>query len=191
MKAKKFGFFFSVKHIDQNIDTYRLILDVMIKLGVKMYRSDLITNYPESIKTIKGDGSALVDSTQRQLRSADFAVAYFSDKSRVVFFQTILALENKTPVLCLVHEDKYKNFPETLLSYGEDFIQVKKYKSKNQLEEILSEYADDLDPPKRRFNVVLKTKTLKQMEQLSRELDLTKAELLRRLVDKEYRRMFS
>ncbi|PIZ46398.1 hypothetical protein COY32_03410 [candidate division WWE3 bacterium CG_4_10_14_0_2_um_filter_41_14] len=191
MKAKKFGFFFSVKHIDQNIDTYRLILDVMIKLGVKMYRSDLITNYPESIKTIKGDGSALVDSTQRQLRSADFAVAYFSDKSRVVFFQTILALENKTPVLCLVHEDKYKNFPETLLSYGEDFIQVKKYKSKNQLEEILSEYAEDLDPPKRRFNVVLKTKTLKQMEQLSRELDLTKAELLRRLVDKEYRRMFS
>lgn len=191
MKAKKFGFFFSVKHIDQNIDTYRLILDVMTRLGVKMYRSDLITNYPESIKTIKSDGSALVDSTQRQLRSADFAVAYFSDKSRVVFFQTILALENKTPVLCLVHEDKYKNFPETLLSYGEDFIQVKKYKSKNQLAEILSEYAEDLDPPKRRFNVVLKTKTLKQMEQLSRELDLTKAELLRRLVDKEYRRMFS
>lgn len=190
MKAKKFGFFFSTKYMDQNIDTYRLILDVMTRLGVRMYRSDLISNYPESIKTIKGDGNALVDSTQRQLRSADFAVAYFSDKSRVVFFQTILALESKTPVLCLVHEDKYKNFPETLLSYGEDFIQVRKYRNNNKLEEILSEYVEDLDPPKRRFNVVLKTKTLKQMEQLSRELDLTKAELLRRLVDKEYRRMF-
>ena len=138
MKAKRFGFFFSIKYIDQNIETYRLILDVMNRLEVKMYRSDLITNYPDSIKTIKGDGSALVDSTQRQLRSVDFAIAYFSDKSRVVFFQTILALENKTPVLCLVHEDKYKNFPETLLSYGEDFIQVRKYKNNNQLEEILS-----------------------------------------------------
>ena len=142
------------------------------------------------IKNVKGDGGALVDSTQRQLRSVDFAVAYFSDKSRVVFFQTILALENKTPVLCLVHEDMYKNFPENLLSYGEDFIQVRKYKNDNQIEEILSEYVEDLDPPKRRFNMVLKTKTLKQMEQLSRELDLTKAELLRRLVDKEYRRIF-
>src|SRR3989344_203537 len=170
MKVKKFGFFFSIKYIDQNIKTYRLILNVMNKLGVQMYRSDMITNYPASIKNVKGDGGALVDSTQRQLRSVDFAIAYFSDKSRVVFFQTILALENKTPVLCLVHEDKYKN--------------------DNQIEEILSEYVEDLDPPKRRFNVVLKTKTLKQMEQLSRELDLTKAELLRRLVDKEYRRMF-
>ena len=190
MKVKKFGFFFSIKYIDQNIKTYRLILNVMNKLGVQMYRSDMITNYPASIKNVKGDGGALVDSTQRQLRSVDFAIAYFSDKSRVVFFQTILALENKTPVLCLVHEDKYKNFPENLLSYGEDFIQVRKYKNDNQIEEILSEYVEDLDPPKRRFNVVLKTKTLKQMEQLSRELDLTKAELLRRLVDKEYRRMF-
>lgn len=191
MKAKKFGFFFSIKYIDQNINVYRLIVEVMNRMKIGMYRSDLITNYPDSIKRINGDRSALVDRTQRQLRSVDFAVAYFNDKSRVVFFQTILALENKIPVLCLVHEDNYQNFPETLLSYGEDFIQVRKYRNNNQLEEILSEYVEDLAPPKRRFNVVLKTKTLKQMEQLSKKLDLTKAELLRRIVDKEYRRIFN
>ncbi|PIP31593.1 hypothetical protein COX24_02710 [bacterium (Candidatus Gribaldobacteria) CG23_combo_of_CG06-09_8_20_14_all_37_87_8] len=191
MKAKKFGLFFSIKYIDQNIETYRLILKVMDKLRIQMYKPELITNYPNSLKGMKKDGRSLVEGTQRLLRSVDFAVAYFSDKSRVVFFQTITALENKTPVLCLVYENNYKNFPETLLSYGGgDFIQVRKYKSNNQLEEIISEYIEDLEPPKRRFNVVLKTKTLKQMEQLTRELDMTKAELVRLLVDKEYRRIF-
>lgn len=190
MKAKRFGFFFSIKYIDQNIETYRLISKVMNKLGIQMYKPELITNYPNSLKGIKKGGNSLVEGTQRLLRSVDFAVAYFSDKSRVVFFQTIMALENKTPVLCLVYEDNYENFPGTLLSYGGDFIQVRKYKSNNQLEEIISEYVEDLEPPKRRFNVVLKTKTLKQMEQLTRELDMTKAELLRLVVDKEYRRIF-
>jgi len=191
MKAKKFGFFFSIKYIKDDIKTYRLILDVMNKLGVQMYKSELITDYPNSLKNLKRGGSSLVDGTQRLLRSVDFAIAFFSDKSRVVFLQTIMALENKTPVLALVSEDKYNNFPETLLSYGEDFVQVRKYKNDNQIEEAIIEYVEDLEPPKRRFNVVLKTKTLKQMEQLSRELEITKAELLRRLVDKEYRKIFN
>ena len=190
MKAKRFGFFFSIKYIDDNIQTYRLILKVLSKLGLHMYKSELISKYPDSLKNHKKDGSSLVEGTQRQLRSVEFAIAFFTHKSRFVFLQTVMALENKIPVLCLIHEDNYKDFPETLISYGEDFIQVKRYKNDNQLEEIIREYVEDLEPAKRRFNVVLKSKTLKQMEQLVRELDTTKAELLRRLVDKEYRRIF-
>lgn len=190
MKAHRFGFFFSLKYIDENIDIYRLILKIMNNLGLQMYRPEIITDYPDSLKKLKKDGGSLVEGTQRQLRSVDFALAYFTHKSRFVFLQTIMALENKTPVLCLIREDKYKDFPETLISYGEDFIHVKRYKHDHELEEIIREYVEDLEPPKRRFNVVLKTKTLKQMEQLSRHFDLTKAELLRRVVDKEHRKIF-
>lgn len=190
MKAKKFGFFFSIKNIDKNIDIYRNVVRIMKSYGVIMYKPDIIDKYPDSLRKVKTDGGSLVEGTQRQLRFVDFAIAYFTDKSRVVFFQTIMALENKISVLCLVHEDKYNNFPENLLSYGKDFIVVKKYKSIMDIEDIIREYIEDLEPLKRRFNVVLKTKTLKQMEQLVRELDTTKAELLRRLVDKEYRRIF-
>jgi len=191
MKAKKFGFFFTVKYIDKNIEAYREVLKATDKLGAQMYNSKLIKDYPKSVKKLKNDGKSLVDGTQRLLRSVDFVIAFFSDKSRIVFLQTIMALESKTPVLCLVHDETYNNFPETLLAYGKDYVKVQKYHSTDQLQEIVSEYIEDLDPPKRRFNVVLKTKTLKQLEQLTREFDMTKAELLRRLIDKEYRRMFS
>ena len=135
MKAKRFGFFFSIKYIDDNIQTYRLILKVLSKLGLHMYKSELISKYPDSLKNHKKDGSSLVEGTQRQLRSVEFAIAFFAHKSRFVFLQTVMALENKIPVLCLIHEDNYKDFPETLISYGEDFIQVKRYKNDNQLEE--------------------------------------------------------
>lgn len=190
MKAKRFGFFFSIKDIDEDIGIYRQILKIMKNVGLDMYNPELISDYPNSLKKIRKDGSTLVEGTQRQLRSVDFCVAYFTRKSRFVFLQTIMSLENKTPVLCLIQEDRYKEFPESLISYGEDFVQVRKYKDDNELSEIIREYVEDLEPPKRRFNVVLKTKTLKQMEQLSRHLDVTKAEILRRVVDKEYRRTF-
>jgi hypothetical protein len=122
MKAKKFGFFFTVKYIDKNIEAYREVLKATDKLGAKMYNSKLIEDYPKSVSKLKNDGKSLVDGTQRLLRSVDFVISFFSDKSRIVFLQTIMALENKTPALCLVHEDEYNNFPETLLSYGKDYV---------------------------------------------------------------------
>lgn len=55
-----------------------------------------------------------------------------------------MALESKVPVLCLIQEDSYKNFPENLLSYDEDFIEVKKYKNMDDLEETPSPKKDVL-----------------------------------------------
>lgn len=190
MKVHKIGYFFSIKYIEKNIKTHQLVLDVVKSLGLKMYKSDLIEDYPHSLKKIKEEDNPLIGGTQKQIRNIDFAIAFFSDKSRLVFMQTIVALEHKTPVLCLVQNDTYGDFPEAILSYGSEYIQVRKYKSINEIETIIKEYVEDLEPPKKRFNVVLKTKTLKQMEQLTRTLDTTKAEMIRRLIDKEYRRMF-
>ncbi len=190
MKPKRFGLFASIKYIDKNIDTYKKIADVIRKEGIDMYKPEFVDDYPNSKKKTATKNDSIVEGTQKQIRYIDFAVAFFSDKSRTVFFQTILALENKIPVLCVIHENSYENFPETLLSYGEDFITVRKYKNLNDLEEILTDYINEIEPPKRRFNVVLKTTTLKQMEQLSSKMDYSKAELIRFLVEKEYKRIF-
>ena len=190
MKAKSFGLFASLKYIDQNIVIYRKIADVLRQLNIKMYKPELVDNYPESKRKTAGKDKSIVEGTQSQIRAIDFAVAYFTDKSRLVFFQTILALESRVPVLCLVREDKYVDFPETLLSYGRDLLKVRKYSKIDELEDIIKEYVEDLDPPKRRFNVILKSNTLKQMEQLSNTADISKAELLRRLVEKEYKKTF-
>lgn len=189
MKPKRFGLFASLKYIDQHIDAYRRIADVLRGMGIQMYKPELVDNYPESKKKAEKIIS-ISEGTKTQIRSIDFAVAFFTEKSRLVFFQTITALENKLPVLCLVQEDKNENFPDTLESYGQDLITIRKYKTVDDIEDILIEYVEELEPPKRRFNVVLKTNTLKQMEQLCDELDITKAGLLRRLVDKEYKRFF-
>ena len=190
MQVKKIGYFFSLKYIDNNIKAHRLVLETVKNLGLKMYKSDLIDKYPKSLKTIKSEDNPLVDGTQKQLRNVDFVIAFFSDKSRLVFMQTIIALENKTPVLCLVYDEVYNDFPEALLSYGDDFIQVRRYKSVSEIDTIIREYVEEIEPPKKRFNVVLKSKTLSQMEQLTRTMDITKAELIRKLVDKEHRRIF-
>ena len=190
MQAKKIGYFFSLKYIDNNIKTHRLVLETVKNLGLKMYKSDLIEKYPESLKKIKSEDAPLVDGTQKQLRNVDFTIAFFSDKSTLVCIQTIIALENKTPVLCLVYDEVYNDFPEALFSYGDDFIQVRRYKNVSEIDIIIREYVEEIEPPKKRFNVVLKSKTLSQMEQLTRIMDITKAELIRKLVDKEHRSIF-
>lgn len=190
MKLKRFGLFASIKYIDQNIDIYRKIADVVRSTGIGMYKPEFVDNYPESKKSTATSKDSIVSGTQKQLRDIDFAIAYFTDKSRTVFFQTILALENKVPVLCLVREDKYNDFPETLLSYGAEYITVRRYKRYEELDDIILDYINELEPPKKRFNVVLRSNTLKHMELLCNKLEISKAELLRLVVEKEYRRMF-
>ena len=191
MTARRYGYFYSLNYLDKNIETHRFVLEKMRGLGFVMYGQDHISVYPKSVPNMREKSKKLVDGTQRLLRSVDFAVAYYGEKSRTVFLQTIMALENKTPVLCIVDERAYENFPETLLSYDSDFISIKRYKSLEQLTGILEEYVGELTPAKRRFNLILKTKTLEQLEQLTRRKDTTKAELLRQLIDREYRKYFS
>lgn len=190
MKAKKFGLFASIKNINENIAIYKRIADIVRSQGVAMYNPGFVDEFNSKVQKTHRNKESIVEGTQKQIRSIDFAIAYFTDKSRTVFFQTILALENKIPVLCLVSEEKYNEFPETLLAYGEEFITVRRYKDVSKLEDIITDYVEELDPPKKRFNVVLKTNTLKQMEQLSTKLEISKAELIRKLVDKEFKRLF-
>lgn len=188
-KAKRFGLFASVKQIDRHIETYRLIANTIRGLGIQMYKPELVDQYPHH-KIAVDKLPSIAEGTQTQIRAIDFAVAFFTEKSRLVFFQTITALENKLPVLCLVQTDQYENFPEALQTYGPDLVTVRKYDHSSEIGDILREFVDELEPLNRRFNVVLKTKTLKQMELLANKMEVSKAGLIRRLVDKEYQRTF-
>lgn len=190
MKPNKFALVATIKNIEKNIDTYRTISGTLRGMGIEMYQPWLVDNYPMEQKELDAKMKTLVDGTKKLIRSVDFIAAEFSEKSRTVFLQTIMALENKIPVICLIKDEEYKNFPDNLLSYGEDLITVKTYKTNKDIESILEKYIENLEPPKKRFNIVLRSTTLKQLEQLCVELDISKAELIRRLVAKEYRRIF-
>lgn len=190
MKVKKFGVFISVKYLEKNLDVYKRIFSLLGKKGIKPFKFDILNIEKVKSKNLTERTDPIVEGTKRQLRNVDFAIADFTDKSRFVFFQTITALESRVPVLCLCKEGKEDNIPKHLQSYGSDYVKIRSYKNLNDIDTILDEYISNVEPPKRRFNIVLRTSVLKQLEQLCDELDVSKAELIRRLIRKEYRNVF-
>ncbi len=191
MRKLKFGLFASIKKIDKYIDHYKLISQTCTDMGLEHYKPWIITEYPYNSKRLLGDDDTIVTTTNRQIREINFAIAEFSTKSRTVFFQTILALESKIPVLSVV-EEKYKgNLSRFLNAYENEFLTIRIYRSLSDLEDIVREFVENIDPPKKRFNIVLKTTTLKQMEQLCNELEISKAELIRRSIAREFKRIFN
>ncbi len=190
MNIRKFGVFASIKHLEKNIDIYKEIFRYLKQNNIEPFKSDILNIERIRSKNLTQRTDSIVEGTKRQIRTIDFAIADFTDKSRFVFFKTISALESKIIVLCICKTGTESNIPKHLLSYGEDFIQIRTYSTPKDIDTILSDYIKNVEPPKRRFNVVLKTSTLKQLEQLCDELDVSKAELIRRVILKEYRNIF-
>ncbi len=69
-------------------------------------------------------------------------------------------------------------------------ITLKKYSNPREIKDILIKYYEDLEPPVSRVNVLVKLSTIKQAKELCTELDISKSELIRRVIAKEYRRIF-
>lgn len=187
----KFGLFASIKNIDDMIHIYRKISTTLQAKGYSHYKSWIVDEYPYTKARLKQADDTIVTNTNRQLRNIIFAVAEFSTKSRTVFFQTIMALENSIPVLCLVQKHSKQNINRYLKPYRKDLLTIKTYKSVSDIEDILVEYEETIDPPKKRFNIMLNTRTLKEMEQLAKTLEISKAELIRGLIHKEFETVFS
>jgi len=190
MNSQKYGIFATIKSLDEYISVYKTIYEFLKGKGLVAYQPWLVKEYPLEKHVLESKAKSIARGTNKQVRSIDFAIAEFSTKSRTVFYQTIMALESKVPVLILVKDDKMENVPKVLHPYEKDFLTIKKYHELSDIEDILEEYTEELDPPKKRFNVVLKTNTLKHMEQLCKELEISKAELIRRLITKEFKRIF-
>ena len=186
----KFVLFATIKNVDKHIETYQTISSTLRDLGCEMIEPWLVDNYPSSQEEKNERMQTLIHNTNKVVNTADFAVADFSEKSRTVFFQSVTALEKKLPILCLINENEYENFPERIMSIGGNLVTVKKYVFLRELNEILIKYLEDLQPPSVKMTTLIKRSTLNQADELCKELDISKSELIKRVIAKEHRRVF-
>ena len=114
MKSKMFGLFATVKDLDKNIIIYKVITNTLRETGIAMYKPWIVDEYPLTKTELVNKVRAFVEGTNKQVRVIDFAVAEFSTKSRTVFYQTITALENKVPVLCVQRLNKKNKIPTNI-----------------------------------------------------------------------------
>lgn len=187
---KKFALICTTKNLDKNITTYKSIAKILRSMGLEMYQPWIIDNYPIGQIELERKAKYLTHDIEELIRSTDLIVAEFSEKSRSVLLQTIIALEHDIPTICLIKEEKYKNFPENLLINKKELLTIKTYKNNKNIKSILKNYVENLEPPQSKFNTVLKSSTLKQIKLLCDELNISNEELIRRAVAKEYRRIF-
>ena len=185
---KKFVFFATTKDIDTYIELYKQIMDIFRLNNLDAIDPWLVDNYPHNNITLADRTSDLTDDTHSQLSKAEFAVAEFTKKSRTVIFQAMLAIEKKVPLLCLVSSDCNENIPSIIRLNTSPLISIIEYQDYDVLKEKISEYLIDTKPLKRRFNVMLNIRTLKELEGLSQKLDMPKSELIRMLISKEYKK---
>lgn len=183
---RKFVFFATIKNIDKHIDNYRQTLKYFEKYNCHPIDPWLVNNYPHGESTLDKKIVSITEDSHKQLSRAEFAICEFSEKSRTVIFQSMLAIEKKVPLLCLVERKNVSNVPELLTRNQSGLVTVKIYQDNFELQERIKEFLDEIAPIKKRFNVMLTMSTLKELEILSQNLELSKAEIIRRLISKEY-----
>lgn len=186
----KFVLFATIKNLDQHIEKYQLIAGSLRNLGCEMIEPWVVDDYPSSEEQQLLRTQKLVQNTNNVVEKADFAIADFSQKSRTVFFQSITAIEKKLPLLCLVNELEEENYPDKISVIGGNLVTIKKYTHVHEINDILVKFLEDFRPPETKLNILAKRSTINQLKSLCKELDISKSELIRRMVSKEYRRIF-
>jgi hypothetical protein len=184
--TRKFVFFATVKNIEKHIDTYRQMLHYFEQSGCQVIDPWLVKNYPHKQTMLDKKIITITEDSHKQLSRAEFAVCEFSEKSRTVIFQAMLAMEKKIPLLCLVERKNISHVPDLLSRNQSGLVTVKVYQDSFELRECIKDFLGDIAPIKKRFNVMLTMSTLKELEILSQKLELPKAEIIRRLITKEY-----
>ncbi len=186
---RNFVFFATIKNIDKHIQTYRQILKFFKEQGCKAIDPWLVAGYPFEAGILPSKIATITEDSHRQLAKSEFAVCEFSEKSRTVIFQAMLAIEKKVPLLCLVQLNHYDNVPELLRHNKSGLVTIKTYEDPFELRAKIDEFVKETEPLKKRFNVMLTTTTLKELEVLSQKLELTKADIIRSLISREFKRL--
>ncbi len=186
---RNFVFFATIKNIDKYIHTYRQILNFFEAQGCKAIDPWLVAGYPFEKDILPSKIATITEDSHRQLAKSEFAVCEFSEKSRTVIFQAMLAIEKKVPLLCLVQQNQYDNVPELLRHNKSGLVTIKTYQDPFELRAKIDEFIKETEPLKKRFNVMLTTTTLKELEVLSQKLELTKADIIRSLISREFKRL--
>ncbi len=182
---RKFVFFATIKNIDKHIDSYRQTLRYFAKCNCQAIDPWLVEQYPHQNTLLDKKIVSITEDSHKQLSRAEFAICEFSEKSRTVIFQSMLAIEKKVPLLCLVERKHLSNIPELLTRNQSGLVTIKIYQDNFELQERIREFLSEIAPIKKRFNVMLTMSTLKELEILSQKLELPKAEIIRRLISKE------
>lgn len=186
---RKYVFFATIKNIDSHITTYRQIIRFFDEEGCSAIDPWLIKNYPFEKNILPKKIASITEDSHRQLAKSEFAVCEFTEKSRTVIFQAMLAIENKVPLLCLVQQNYKNNVPELLNHNSSGLVTIKTYQDPFELQAKINEFLKETEPLKKRFNIMLSTTTLKELEVLSKKLELSKADIIRSLISREYKRI--
>lgn len=184
---RKFVFFATIKNINKHIDTYKKILAVFLESGCQPIESWLIDDFPFDNSMLEKRITNITDDSHRQLSKSEFAVCEFSEKSRTVIFQAMLAIEQKIPLLCLADIHHQNNIPELIKRNKSGLVSIKVYTDIFDLQQKVQDFINETAPLKKRFNIMLSTSTLKELELLSSRTGMSKADIVRNLIAKEYK----
>lgn len=172
-----------------HITIYRQIIHFLSDEGCSAIDPWLIENYPFEKNILPAKIATITEDSHRQLAKSEFAVCEFSEKSRTVVFQAMLATEKRVPLLCLVRRNYQENIPELIRHNSSGLVTIKSYQDTFELQAKINEFLKETEPLKKRFNIMLTTTTLKELEVLNKKLELSKADIIRSLISREYKRI--
>ena len=190
MKPKSFGLIGTIKNIKYNIQIYKSVAQVLRELGMEMYYPWVVDSYPYSLKLLAKKTKQILTDAEDLVKNSDLIVSVFSDKSRTVYLQTIIALENHVPTLCLVQKKNKKNYPKSLEFNDSGLVSTYYFDKISDIEEILVKYLEKFKSKKRYYKTILDTETIKKMKLISNKLNISNSELIQRLIYKEFDRVF-
>lgn len=187
MVQRKYVYFTTIKNIDSHIEEDRKIALLFRRHRCQLVNDWWLRDYPYDSDLVGKRIESLLSDTQSDLSQAEFAVADFSIKSRWTFFKAMLAIQKKVPTLCIVKDNLQDNIPDIILKNQSGLMTVATYNNMEDLEPQVKRFLKEAGTLKKRFNIMLNTTSLKQLETLSEKLEMPKADVVRSLIADRYK----
>jgi hypothetical protein len=184
---RKYVYFTTIKNIDQHIEVDRQVNTIFKRHRCQLINDWWLKDFPYGIDIVDRRIESQLSDAQSDLGQAEFAVVDFSIKSRWAFFKSMLAVQKKIPLLCIVKNNQIENVPEMILASQSGLMAVASYDTIDDLEPQIKRFLKQTGTLKKRFNIMLNTTSLKQLETLSEELELPKADVVRSLIADHYK----
>lgn len=184
---RKYVYFTTIKNIDQHIEVDRQVNQIFKRHRCQLINDWWLKDFPYDLDIVDRRIESQLSDAQSDLGQAEFAVVDFSIKSRWAFFKSMLAVQKKIPLLCVVKNDQLDNVPEMIRTSQSGLMTVASYDSLEDLEPQIKRFLKQTGTLKKRFNIMLNTTSLKQLETLSEELEIPKADVVRSLIADHYK----
>lgn len=184
----KVHFIGSMTDLENNIGTFRSIVDIIKKSGAKLTREWVegaySTNQINDEDDIETVWPKIYRENKEAVSRADVIIAEISNRSFLVGFQVAYALQMKKPVLLLSNHNRTRG--AIGLSENEEIIKFSRYDSTN-LEAIIVNFISENSSANKdlRFNFFIDRKILNYLNWASFQTGDTKSEIIRNILKKE------